>query len=391
MQAIGGSLRTIRTMRAATLATGVHFLVYHQKPFLMKLQTEPIGSIPRPDELIEALTGGAPANEVQRLQTEALSDTIRKFEATGSPVITDGEQRKSSFATYPLDGSDQIAPGGMRIDFADGHHRQLPLLTKGPFRFATYADSYLAEVQQRSRLPVKQAVISASALSLIYPPEGIPGYPRDAFMADLVNECEKDIRRCLDRGAHKVQIDFTEGRLSLKLDPSGGVLQQFIGLINMVCDRFSADEKKKLGVHVCPGGDHDSTHSADIPYEGLLSKLFQLHVGNFYLQLASEADRKGVLATIKKYLQPGQMVFVGVTDVLDAHVETAEQVRDRVLEAAAFIPLDQLGTTDDCGFSPFCDDVSTTREIAFAKIRARVEGTRMASEKLFERATAEQI
>ncbi len=53
-------------------------------------------------------------------------------------------------------------------------------------------------------------------------------------------------------------------------------------------------------------------------------------------------------------------------------VETPEEVRDRVLEAAEYIPVDQLGTTDDCGFSPFCDDTSTTRDTAFAKIRARV-------------------
>ena len=54
-----------------------------------------------------------------------------------------------------------------------------------------------------------------------------------------------------------------------------------------------------MGVHTCPGGDQDSTHSADIDYAGLLSKLFQLKVGNFYLQLASEVDRKNVLRTIK--------------------------------------------------------------------------------------------
>jgi 5-methyltetrahydropteroyltriglutamate--homocysteine methyltransferase len=354
----------------------------------MRLPTEPIGSIPRPEGLIKAITSGAPASDVQRLQNEALTDTIKRFESTGSPVITDGEQRKSSFVTYPFDGSDLVAPGGMRIDFADGHHRQLPLLIKGPFRFATYADSYLAEAQQRTKVPVKQAVIAASALSLIYPVEGVMGYPREAFVADLVNECEKDIRRCLDSGAAKVQIDFTEGRLSLKLDPSGGVLQYFVMLINQVCDRFSAEDKKRIGVHVCPGGDHDSTHSADIPYENLLAQLFDLHVGNFYLQLASEMDRKWVLATIKRYLKPEQLVFVGVIDVLNRKVETAEEVRDRVLEAAEFIPLDQLGTTDDCGFSPFCDDVSTTRDIAFAKIKARVEGTRLAGAALQGRVAA---
>jgi 5-methyltetrahydropteroyltriglutamate--homocysteine methyltransferase len=54
-------------------------------------------------------------------------------------------------------------------------------------------------------------------------------------------------------------------------------------------------------------------------------------------------------------------------------------VRDRIIEAARYIPLEQLGTTDDCGFSPFSDDTSTSREMAFAKIRARVLGTALAA------------
>jgi len=76
-------------------------------------------------------------------------------------------------------------------------------------------------------------------------------------------------------------------------------------------------------------------------------------------------------------------VFIGVIDVLNPKIETGEEVRDRILEAADYIPLSQLGTTDDCGFSPFCDDVSTTRETAFAKIKARIDGTKLAGEKLF--------
>ena len=89
-----------------------------------------------------------------------------------------------------------------------------------------------------------------------------------------------------------------------------------------------------------------------------------------------------MLATIRGLLKPGQIVFVGVTDPINPTVETPEQVRDRVLEAAEFIPLRALGTTDDCGFSPFADDTSTSREIAFAKIKNRVEGTKLASEEL---------
>ena len=72
-------------------------------------------------------------------------------------------------------------------------------------------------------------------------------------------------------------------------------------------------------------------------------------------------------------------MFVGVVAPIDPQIETPEEVRDRVLEAAEYIPLDQLGTTDDCGFSPFSDDTSTTRDTAFAKIRARVVGTALAA------------
>jgi 5-methyltetrahydropteroyltriglutamate--homocysteine methyltransferase len=67
---------------------------------------------------------------------------------------------------------------------------------------------------------------------------------------------------------------------------------------------------------------------------------------------------------------------------IDPRVETPEEVRDRVLEAARYLPVDRLGTTDDCGFSPFSDDTSTTRDTAFAKIRARVLGTALAAKAL---------
>jgi methionine synthase II (cobalamin-independent) len=349
----------------------------------VSIPTEPIGSIPRPTELILALQeSGIGGAELEALYADAVRDTIARFEATGSPVITDGEQRKPSFATYPIEGLAGLAPDGVVIPFADGHTRQLPRLTRGPFRYQTYADAYLVAARPLATRPVKQAVISASALSLLYPEEGIDGYPRDAFLADLLDEAEADIRRSLAEGAHCVQVDFTEARLSLKLDPSGGLLRSFVDLNNAVLGRFSADERSRLGVHTCPGGDQDSTHSADVPYDDLLPTLFDLKAGNFYIQLASEPDRARVLDTIRANMRPGQRVFVGVIDPIDERVETPEEVRDRVIEAAEFIPLDRLGTTDDCGFSPFGDDTATARDTAFAKISARVEGTALAARQL---------
>jgi 5-methyltetrahydropteroyltriglutamate--homocysteine methyltransferase len=355
----------------------------------MNIPTEPIGSIPRPMQLIEAVAKANSSSKdeadpkLDGLYEEAIRDTIAQFEATGSPLITDGEQRKyHNFLTYPIHGLDNTAPDGFKIPFSAGHVRRIPRLTAGPFRYKVYADSYLDVARRYAHAPLKQAVISPSALSLIYPADDIPGYSRQEFIDDLLNEHHTEIRRCLDKGAQKVQIDFTEGRLAVKLDPSGNLLNSFIGLNNLALSRFSETDRQRIGVHTCPGGDLDSTHSADVDYAELLPSLFELRAGNFYIALTGEKDRERVLKIIREYLQPGQRAFIGVVSPIDPRVDTPEEVRDRVLQAARYIPLDQLGTTDDCGFAPFSDDTSTTRETAFAKIRARVEGTYLAEQVL---------
>lgn len=352
----------------------------------MSLPTEPIGSIPRTQKLREGMrnfmNGSISADQMEKLYDEAVRETISLFEQTGSPVITDGEQVKPSFATYPLANLDNLSPDGVVIPFEDGHTRQLPCLTKGPFKYGTFAGTYLPRAKKYARKPIKQAVISASAMSLLYPEEGIDGYPREQFLDDLVEQAVADIRSCFDNGAYKVQIDFTEGRLAVKLDPSLGLLQQFIDINNEVLSHFSPEERQRIGVHTCPGGDYDSTHSADVPYSELLPLLLTLDVGNVYMQLSNEKDPEAVLQIVADQMKSNQRIFVGVIDVNSEEVESAETVCERALTAAKYIPTNQLGTTDDCGFSPFSDDVSTSREIAFAKIKARVDGTNMASEEL---------
>jgi 5-methyltetrahydropteroyltriglutamate--homocysteine methyltransferase len=357
---------------------------------MISIPTEPIGSIPRPPELLEAIAhDGARNPSLDALYAAAVKDTVERMEATGSPVVTDGEQRKyHNFWTYAVEGADNTSPDGFAIPFAAGHTRRMPKLTRGPFRYERYADEYLRVATAFATRPLKQAVISPSALSLMYPAEGIPGYSRDQFIEDLIGEHVTEIRRCYERGAHSVQIDFTEGRLAAKIDPSGALLTSFIDLNNLAIMRLSADHRARLGVHTCPGGDRDSTHSADVDYAELLPSLFELRVANFFVALAGEPDRVRVLKIIARYMKPEHRVFVGVVAPIDPRIETPEEVRDRVLEAAEYIPPRQLGTTDDCGFAPFCDDTSTTRDKAFAKIRARVEGTRLAEQALSERARA---
>src|SRR3954462_6518758 len=164
----------------------------------MIIPTEPIGSIPRPLELLEAIkeVGDATDARLDPIFDAAVRDTIARFEATGSPVITDGEQRKyHNFWTYCVHGLANTAPDGFKIPFAAGHVRRMLRLTRGPFRYKRYADAYMDVAAPYAHVPLKQAVISPSALSLMYPAEGIAGYSRDQFIEDLLREHETEIRR----------------------------------------------------------------------------------------------------------------------------------------------------------------------------------------------------
>jgi 5-methyltetrahydropteroyltriglutamate--homocysteine methyltransferase len=286
--------------------------------------------------------------------------------------------------TYPIAGLTNLDPNGVVIPFEDGHSRQLPAITSGPFEYATFAVEYFERTKELAPAgtKIKQAIIAPSALTLLYPSTPIDGYSREEFVSDVIRNGIRDIRLLLDSGADSVQLDFTEGRLSLKLDPSGGLLNQFMEVNEQVISAFDEEERKRIGIHTCPGADHDSTHSADIPYEQLLPTLFNSKASRFYLELKSEKDPEQVLTVIRDSIRPYQTVFIGVTDVNHPRIETPEEIASFVEVAAKYIPLHQLGTTDDCGFSPFCDDVSTAREIAFAKIKARIEGTKLAASRL---------
>ncbi len=378
----------------------------------MPIPTELVGSLPRPMKLQEAYAdydeGKISFEQLQAAQDEAAADSIHRLEATGEPIVTDGEQRESSFATYNL--TDTLAGTGLADGLAgdgqffaifdDGHHRQLPRITKGPFRYKTYASEYVAKNAAIATRPVKQAVISPSMMMLLYPLEGeIPGYTRDQFLSDCVDEAEKDIRQCFHAGAVRVSVDFTEGRLANKNDSRNpwtgkNMLQEFIDLNNRLFDRFTAHERRNIGVHTCPGGDCDSVHSKEVPYDLLLEHMFEMNAGYFLIQCASEDDREAVYELCGTHSRAdangvAQVCFMGVINPLTPEIESPEHVRDELLAAARHIPVERLGATDDCGFSPFSRDVKPkhgspdyARDVAMQKIANRLAGTRMASEEL---------
>ncbi|KAI8279862.1 hypothetical protein K4K60_005260 [Colletotrichum sp. SAR11_57] len=313
----------------------------------MGIPTELVGSLPRPEALQKTYAdydaGKIFKGQLEKAQDAAVKDSIDRLKQTGETFVSDGEQRASSFATYPI--TDTLNGTGL----AEGD---------------------------------------------------IEGYNREQFTHDLVKECEKDIRGCFAAGAKRVSIDFTEGRLAAKKDPRNpwtneDLLQTFVDLINQVLEKFTAEERANIGLHTCPGGDCDSVHSADVPYHSLLPSLFKINAGYFLIQLSTEKDKPTVWKEIGQNIRKDadgvkQVAFIGVTNPLDPRVETAEEIADDLCEAAKYIPVEQLGATDDCGFSPFSIDLKPNyvkgpdfaRDIAFKKIANRVKGARIASQRL---------
>ena len=377
-----------------------------------ELPTEPVGSLPRPARLqrvvLDAELGLASATELATEQEQAVRDTLAGLEATGSPIVTDGEQRRQSFASYPLGPDpDRNEPGTDPVFavFADGHHRVIPRLGRAPFAFRSWAADDVAAAREVTDLPLKQAVVSPSMLSLMWAEgsdapvaSGPGGYTRAEFLDDVVAGCAEDIRRSFAAGAARVTIDFTEGRLALRRDlrvPWAGqaALAGFIDLINRVLDRVPAGLREAVGVHTCPGNDHDSAHSADVDYAELIPELFQIEAGYFLVQAAGEPDPDRVARLVGRQLRQlsaagGRQprVLFGVTDPTNPKLETEQEIAEQLIRAARFVPPELLGSTDDCGFSPYLIDEKPrhgspdfARDVAFAKIAARVRGTRRAS------------
>ena len=247
---------------------------------------------------------------------------------------------------------------------------------------------------------MKQAVIAPSMLALLYPlRDPVDGYSRDDFEAALIDECEKDIRQAFAAGAARVSVDFTEGRLATREDPrnpwtGAGLLPHFIELINRVMARFTAGRAALDRRPHLPGRR---------PRLGALGgrAVREPAAGDVQDQRwllphpDGERARQGPGAGAHR-AAPARRRGRRGADGLHRRDQPAEPAggepaggRRPAIRAANHIPKEQLGSTDDCGFSPFSIDEKPNhgspdyaRDVAFQKIRNRVEGTRLAAEKL---------
>ena len=182
--------------------------------------------------------------------------------------------------------------------------------------------------------PLKQAVIAPSMLALLYPLDGeVPGYSPRAVprrsRATSARRTSASASRPAPRASRSTSPKAGSPAATIRAipGPAAACSASSSTLNNRVLDRFSAEERKNIGIHTCPGGDCDSTHSADVDYADLLPSMFKMNAGYFLMQLASEKDKERVYKLIGEHSREDangvpQVCFIGVINPQNPRVET---------------------------------------------------------------------
>ncbi|MCC6178670.1 MAG: cobalamin-independent methionine synthase II family protein [Chloroflexi bacterium] len=327
-------------------------------------RAEVIGSLLRPPEVKQAMQDAAEGKIGQAALTEvqdrAILDAIALQEACGIDVITDGEYRRSMFwdpITATLDGleyesTSPVGFGGtqnaVQLPAVTGKVRVRNDLLRREMRYLlAHTDS-----PTKATLP---AMAQASALWL--PGVSDSAYPtREEYVADLVEVMRGELQALVDMGVRYIQLDsprYTyvcseEGRDRLRglgIEDPEAWLTQMIAFDNRLIEGF---EGVTFGLHLCRG-NHRSMWSVEGAYDSIAEQVFNdLKVDRLLLEY--DTPRAGTFAPLR-LVPRDKVVVLGLISTKEARVETADEIRQRIDEAAQYLPFEQLALSPQCGFA----------------------------------------
>lgn len=364
------------------------------------MPTEPLGALPQPSSLLAAYAayeaGTISMRALEHRHDAAVREAITRQEEIDQPVNSLGDPPRPPLATYSM--ADAFAETALASGKGPSGQFHAMFAGAAPYcnpRPTLDSDARRYEALSRSveyaQAPLKQAVVAPSMLALLYPTDDpIDGYSREQFEEDVVQECAAEIRKAFDAGAARVSIDCTESGLATCRHPhdpwTSSGLPRVIELNNRVLACFSEEQRARIGVQTSAGATRTTGTEETVPYRDLLPEMFKINAGYFLIQLASERDKDPIFESIGQYSGDDQMCYLGVTVTQSLRAESPHEICDMLIRAADFIPKERIGSTDDCGPLPGAKprrwSPDFERELAFQKIAARVEGTRMAAARL---------
>jgi 5-methyltetrahydropteroyltriglutamate--homocysteine methyltransferase len=331
----------------------------------MTYRAEVVGSLLRPTSLAEARkqfeAGQMDAAAFKAIEDQAVNDAIALQEAAGIDIITDGELRRYAFFGHlidALDGFDKF--GGWAIPFRDESGEEIifkrPVVTeKLQWKRSMCAEEWVY-LRSRTNKPGKVTMISAQQAAAYYDPErSRNAYPtRDAYLADVVDFSRREVEELIRLGCTYIQIDAPQyaGLLDPKIregyrqrgnDPDK-MIDVCIEMDNAIIDGHPG---VTFGIHICRGNNQSKFYASG-DYEPISRIFEQSHFNRFLLEY--DDDRSGGFEPLR-HVPEDRLVVLGLVTTKKPRLETADEVRSRIEEAARIIPLERLALSPQCGFA----------------------------------------
>jgi len=329
-------------------------------------RSEGIGSLLRPQYLSDARDrferGELAAADFKKIEDRAVDEAIALQESAGLDVVTDGEQRRYAFFGHLVDAFDGFDKfGGWAIPFRDesGAEETIKrpvIVEKLRWRRHMAAEEF-TYLRARTKLPVKVTLISAQQAAAYYDPDkSRAAYPtRDAYLADLVDFTRREIEELRRLGCDYVQIDapqyaalldekIRDGYRQRGSDPDK-MLDACIELDNAIIDGHAG---LTFGIHICRG-NYRSMFYASGGYDRIAQQVFRRSRFHRFL-LEYDDARSGTFEPLA-HVPDDRVVVLGLVSTKKARLETVDELRARVADAARVVPLERLAVSPQCGFA----------------------------------------
>jgi 5-methyltetrahydropteroyltriglutamate--homocysteine methyltransferase len=352
------------------------------KSGLATIRTDVIGSLLRPASVKEARTafddGRIDAAALRVIEDDAVRAAVHLQEAAGLDVVTDGEMRRLNFQDsfgasvqgYDANRStlkvyEQRVEGsapGQRWDIAQMHHAGTAVAHRRPAktRLKLVDNIPLAEYRAVSAMatkPAKVTLIGPDRIGQRFAYESSTAVYRglDDFLADVVAIERQIVASLAAVGCRYVQVDapgFTayvdEPTMAQMRARGEDPMENFARSLKAEAAVTADFPDVTFGIHLCRGNQRSMWHREGA-YDAIAERLFnELPHQRFLLEY--DTPRAGSFAPLR-FVPKGRVVVLGLVSTKVAELETVDALKRRIDEATAFLPLDQLAISPQCGFA----------------------------------------
>jgi 5-methyltetrahydropteroyltriglutamate--homocysteine methyltransferase len=347
-----------------------------------QFRADHIGSLLRPQELVDARHAHAPADQIRALEDRHVLRLLARQREVGLDVVTDGELRRANFMSDLTDAVDGFDAGDAVARSWQGDGAPVSSVTgivvKKLVQRRPLTESELPFLRAHASGPCKLTLPSATQFPAIAYKRGITDkvYPSHSdLLWDIAEIIKGEMRRLAEAGVPYLQIDAP--RYSYYIDPKWRAwLTTEIGLdpdaaldeairVDNACFDAARRAGVTLGIHLCRGNNRSHWY-AEGGYDAIAEKLFaELRVDRFLLEYDDE--RSGSFEPLR-FVPRGKLVVLGLVSSKRSPLEAAPALRRRIDEASRFVPLDELALSPQCGFASTMEGNLVTEDDQWAKL-----------------------